>query len=111
MYPYFPADMVGSPTGFQNYNALMAQLQRSYSNGLLFNVHYTWSTASELWGSEAQMNQYLENAGFTNNTIDRSIFGIATRFRRTTFPIASWQRGRPSCRLAAAAGLASRTAC
>ena len=27
-------------------------LQRSYSNGLLFSVHYTWSKASELWAAK-----------------------------------------------------------
>jgi hypothetical protein len=69
--PLFPNNLLGAPVGFYTYNALMAQLQKSFSNGLLFNVHYTWSRTIELWGSEAQNNNYAENAGLQTFNIDR----------------------------------------
>ncbi|MCS7024460.1 MAG: TonB-dependent receptor [Bryobacteraceae bacterium] len=70
-YPFFPGNLVGAPIGFYTYNALMAQLQKSFSNGLLFNVHYTWSRTIEVWGSEAQNNNYGENAGLQTFAVDR----------------------------------------
>jgi hypothetical protein len=70
-YPYLPGNLVGAPIGFSTYNALMAQLQRTFSNGLLLNVHYTWSRAIDMWGSEAQNNNFSENAGLQTGSIDR----------------------------------------
>lgn len=70
-YPFFSGNLVGSPIGYQRYNAFMAQVQKSYSNGLLFNAHYTWSKAIDMWGSEAQNNNFAENAGLQTGSIDR----------------------------------------
>jgi hypothetical protein len=66
-----PNSLLGSPQGFYTYNAFMAQLQRNFSNGLLFNVHYTWSRTIEAWFGEAQGNNYAENAGTSPGTLDR----------------------------------------
>ena len=70
-HPHLPQNLVGAPIGYYTYNSLMAQLQKSFSNGLLFNVHYTWSRTIELWGSEAQNNNFGENAGLQTGNIDR----------------------------------------
>lgn len=74
-YTLQPNNLVGSPQGFYTYNALMAQLQRSFSNGLLLNVHYTWSRTIELWGSEAQNNNFGENAGLQTGNVNRRDLG------------------------------------
>jgi trimeric autotransporter adhesin len=70
-YTLNPNNLLGSPQGFYTYNAMMAQLQRSFSGGLLFNVHYTWSRTIENWFGEAQGNNYAENAGTAPGTLDR----------------------------------------
>lgn len=75
LYPFFPGNLLGAPVGFNTYNALMAQLTKNYSNGLTFNVHYTWSRAIEMWGSEAQNNNFGENAGLQTFNINRRQFG------------------------------------
>ncbi|MBL8233701.1 MAG: TonB-dependent receptor [Bryobacterales bacterium] len=74
-YPFLPGNLVGAPTGFYTYNSLMAQLQKSFSNGILFNMHYTWSRTIELWGSEAQNNNFGENAGLQTFALDRRNLG------------------------------------
>jgi trimeric autotransporter adhesin len=71
-YPFFPGNLLGAPSGFSTYNALMMQLQRTYSSGLTFNVHYTWSKSIEVWGSEAQNNNFGENAGLQTGNVDRT---------------------------------------
>jgi hypothetical protein len=70
-YRLFPNNLMGSPQGYYTYNALMAQLQKNFSNGLLFSVHYTWSRTIEAWFGEAQGNNYAENAGTSPGTLDR----------------------------------------
>ncbi len=73
IYPYtlHPNNLIGSSQGYYTYGALMAQLQKNFSNGLLFSVHYTWSRTIENWFGEAQGNNYAENAGTSPGTIDR----------------------------------------
>ncbi|MFN0101481.1 MAG: TonB-dependent receptor [Bryobacteraceae bacterium] len=66
-----PNSLLGSPGGYYTYNAFMTQLQKNFSNGLLFTVHYTWSRTIENWFGEAQGNNYAENAGTSPGTIDR----------------------------------------
>jgi len=66
-----PNSLLGAPLGFYTYNALMAQIQKNFSNGLLFTMHYTWSRTIENWFSEAQGNNYAENAGTAPGTTDR----------------------------------------
>jgi hypothetical protein len=70
-YPLFTGNLIGTMTGFSTYNSLMVSLQRSYTNGLLFNVHYTWSKSIDLSNPELQNNNNAENGGFFNNNIDR----------------------------------------
>jgi hypothetical protein len=70
-YPFFPGNLIGGTVGFNRYNALLLQLQRSFDSGLLFTAHYTWSRAKEMWHSESQNNQFAENAGFPSGSLDR----------------------------------------
>jgi len=70
-HPFFPGNLIGGTVGFNRYNALQLQLQRSFANGLLFTTHYTWSRAKEMWHSESQNNQFAENAGFPSGSLDR----------------------------------------
>jgi hypothetical protein len=70
-----PNNLLGSPNGFYTYNSLMAQIQKSFSNGLLFSTHYTWSRTIESWFGEAQGNNYAENAGTAPGTLDRRNLG------------------------------------
>jgi hypothetical protein len=73
-YPFFPGNLVGTFVGFSTFNSLMASIQRSYSNGLLFNLHYTWSKAIDMSSPELQNNNYGENGGFTQGQTDRRNF-------------------------------------
>ncbi len=70
-YPLFTGNLIGTMTGFSTYNALMVSLQRSYSSGLLFAAHYTWSKSIDLSVPELQNNNNAENGGFANGNIDR----------------------------------------
>jgi trimeric autotransporter adhesin len=70
-YTLHPNSLLGSPQGYYTYNSMMAQLQKSFSNGFLMNVHYTWSRTIEAWFGEAQGNNYAENAGTAPGTLDR----------------------------------------
>ncbi|MFL6446713.1 MAG: TonB-dependent receptor domain-containing protein, partial [Bryobacteraceae bacterium] len=70
-YPLFTGNQVGTMVGYSTYNAFMAGLQRSYSKGLTFNVHYTWSKSIEMSNPELQNNNFAENGGFANGNIDR----------------------------------------
>ncbi len=85
-FPFFPGNLLGAPIGFQTYHALMAQVNRSFSNGLSFNVHYTWSRALEMWGSEAQNNNFGENAGLQTFNLDRANWATTTSSPRTISP-------------------------
>jgi hypothetical protein len=69
-YPFFPGNSYGGPVGFSTYNALMVQLSKNYSKGLAFTVHYTWSKAMNLEGSEIQNNNYVENGGLATGSMD-----------------------------------------
>jgi hypothetical protein len=69
--PLFTGNLVGTMIGFSTYNAMMVSLQRNYSNGLLFNLHYTWSKSIDMSVPELQNNNYGENGGFTFNNVDR----------------------------------------
>ncbi|MDX2267478.1 MAG: carboxypeptidase-like regulatory domain-containing protein [Bryobacter sp.] len=70
-YPFFTGNLVGTFVGYSTYNALMASIQRSYSNGLLFNLHYTWSKSIDFSSPELQNNNYGENGGFSQAQADR----------------------------------------
>jgi trimeric autotransporter adhesin len=70
-YPLFTGNLVGTFVGFSTYNALMASVQRTYSNGLLFNLHYTWSKSIEMSSPELQNNNNAENGGFSQGNVDR----------------------------------------
>jgi len=70
-YTLHPNNLLGAPQGYYTYSALMAQLQKNFSNGLLFSAHYTWSRTIEAWFGEAQGNNYAENAGTASGTLDR----------------------------------------
>lgn len=88
-----PNNLLGAPRGFYTYNALMAQLQKNFSNGLLFNIHYTWSRTLETWFSEAQGNNYAENAGTAPGTLDRRNLGNSYFISPNDIPhrvVATW---------------------
>jgi trimeric autotransporter adhesin len=70
-YSLHPNNLLGSPQGYYTYNSMMAQIQKNFSNGLLFSLHYTWSRTIENWFGEAQGNNYAENAGTAPGTLDR----------------------------------------
>lgn len=71
-YALFPNFAVASAQGFYTHHALMAQLQKSFSGGVLFTAHYTWSRTIEAWFSEAQgQNVYGIPAGTGTATMDR----------------------------------------
>ncbi len=70
-YPLLTGNLVGTMVGFSTYNAFMASIQRSYSNGLLFNVHYTFSKSIEMSNPELQNNNFGENGGFNAGNTDR----------------------------------------
>ncbi|MDX2178429.1 MAG: TonB-dependent receptor [Bryobacteraceae bacterium] len=70
-YPLFTGNLVGTFVGFSSYNSLMVSLQKSYSSGLLFNVHYTWSKSLDMSNPELQNNNFAENGGFNAGNIDR----------------------------------------
>ncbi len=70
-YTLNPNNLIGAPQGYYTYNALMTQIQRNFSKGLLFSVHYTWSRTIENWFGEAQGNNFAENAGTAPATLDR----------------------------------------
>jgi len=72
--PLFTGNLVGTTVGFSTYNALMVSLQRNYSNGLLLNLHYTWSKAIDMSNPELQNNNFGENGGFFSNNVDRRNF-------------------------------------
>lgn len=69
--PLFTGNLVGTMVGFSTYNALMVSLQRNYTNGLLFNLHYTWSKSIDMSSPELQNNNYGENGGFSQGNVDR----------------------------------------
>jgi hypothetical protein len=70
-YPLLTGNLVGTMVGFSTYNAFMAGLQRSYSGGLTFNLHYTWSKSIEMSNPELQNNNFGENGGFNAGNVDR----------------------------------------
>ncbi len=71
-YALFPTNLVSSPEGFYTHHAMMAQLQKNLSGGVLFSAHYTWSRTIEAWYSEAQgQNVYGTPAGQGSATLDR----------------------------------------
>jgi hypothetical protein len=70
-YPLFTGNLVGAMVGFSTYNALMVSLQRNYSNGLLFNLHYTWSKAIDMSAPELQNNNFGENGNLFSGSVDR----------------------------------------
>jgi len=70
-YPLLTGNLVGTMVGFSTYNAFMASIQRSYSNGLLFNVHYTFSKSIEMSNPELQNNNFGKNGGFNAGNTDR----------------------------------------
>ncbi len=70
-YPLLTGNLVGTMVGFSTYNAFMTSIQRSYSNGLLFNVHYTYSKSIEMSNPELQNNNFGENGGFNAGNVDR----------------------------------------
>ncbi|MCU0227056.1 MAG: TonB-dependent receptor [Bryobacterales bacterium] len=74
-FALFRDNLVGETVGFYTYNALMVSLQRNFRGGLLFNAHYTWSRTLELWASEAQNNNYAENAGLSTGNLDYTNHG------------------------------------
>ncbi len=69
--PLLPENLIGLPAGYYTYHALQAQMTKNFSNGLQFNVNYVWSRTIDVWGSEAQNNNYAENAGLQTGSIDR----------------------------------------
>jgi hypothetical protein len=74
-YPFFTSNLVGQPVGYSHYNALMLQFTRNLSHGIFFNVHYTWSKAMDMVGSEIQNNNYTENGGLLLSGLDRTNYG------------------------------------
>lgn len=74
-YPLFTGNLIGTNVGFSTYNAFMVNLQRSFSGGLLFNVHYTYSKSIDFSNPELQNNNFAENGGFGNGLVDRRNFG------------------------------------
>jgi trimeric autotransporter adhesin len=69
-FPLFTGNLVGRLVGFSTYNAMMVSLQRTYSSGLLFSAHYTWSKSIEMSNPELQNNNNAENGGFSAGNVD-----------------------------------------
>jgi trimeric autotransporter adhesin len=91
--PLLPDNLVGRAGGYYTYNSLVAQLTRNFSNGLLFNVNYVWSRTIDVWSSEAQNNNYAENAGLSTGTLDRRNFSNNYHISPNDIPhrlVASW---------------------
>lgn len=63
-YPHFLPQELQVSQGFSNYHALMLQVNRQFSNGLLLNAHYTWSKALEWTQSEAHTNGFGDTIGY-----------------------------------------------
>ena len=59
-YPHFGSMSVQRSVGWSNYHAMILQVNRSFSNGLQINSHYTWSKALDMAQSEAQGNGFAE---------------------------------------------------
>lgn len=51
-YPHFGTMSVRRSVGWSNYHAMILQVNRSFSNGLQINSHYTWSKALDMAQSE-----------------------------------------------------------
>lgn len=61
-YPHLLGFTLQRALGFSNYNALQAQLEKRFSNGLQLGVHYTWSKQLEFQDSEAMANGFDDGA-------------------------------------------------
>lgn len=97
-FTLLPNNLMGRPAGWYTYNSLVAQVSKNFSNGLQFNVNYVWSRTIEFWGSEAQNNNYGENAGLATFNIDRRNFSNNYFISPNDVPhrlVASWVYNLP----------------
>ena len=84
-YPIF-SSITGSPNNaISNYNALEAQITKRMTNGLEFNVNYTWShflddLDSSGWANREGYQNY-QNAFDTNANYSNSNFDIRNMFK------------------------------
>lgn len=62
-YPHFLQMQVQQAYGFSNYHSFQAQVQRSFSKGLLIQAHYTWSKMMQFAAAEAHQNGFNDGAG------------------------------------------------
>ncbi|HLG96436.1 MAG TPA: TonB-dependent receptor [Bryobacteraceae bacterium] len=65
--------------GSSNYNALVTELQKRFSNGLQFQLSYTWSKlmdfGSDLFAGETTQGSYSSPYYFITNTDNRNEYG------------------------------------
>lgn len=97
-FPLLTQNLLGRPAGYYTYNSLVAQVTKNFSNGLQFNLNYVWSRTLEFWGSEAQNNNYGENAGLQSFNIDRRNFSNNYFISPNDIPhrvVASWVYNLP----------------
>ncbi len=83
-YPQYQTINGFTTQGLSNYNALQAQYERRFSNGLMFNFNYTWSHMldnqdSSGWGSKegttVWQNAHVPSANYGASNFDvRSMF-------------------------------------
>ncbi len=68
--------------GSSNYNALVTELQKRFSNGLQFQMSYTWSKlmdfGSDLFSGETTTGTYSSPYYFVTNTNNRNEYGPAS---------------------------------
>lgn len=106
-YPQFQSLTGYTTQGISNYHALQGQLTRRFSNGLMFNVNYTWSHMlsnqdSSGWGSLQGATPYqraynpMANYGSSNFDVRQMFkghvaydlpFGLGRRFVNTSKPL------------------------
>lgn len=72
--------------GHSNYNALLFQVSRHFSNGLQFNAHYTWSKALDMAQTEAQQNGFGDTGGYVISNLDLRNYRNNYRLSLTDVP-------------------------
>ncbi len=62
-YPHFLQMQTQQTYGFSNYHSFQAQVQKSFSKGLLIQAHYTWSKMIQFSALEVHQNGFQDGAG------------------------------------------------
>ncbi len=74
--PQFGALSAWSSIGKGSYNALQWTVRKQFSNGLLFDLNYTWSK-SEDWGSTAEASGSFGNDFIINSWNPDQLWGVS----------------------------------